>query len=338
MNDPVLNTLVMALQDGYVTVAPNAATLFLRARYGIAINDLNRESTVCEQGFKPAHDDLVSAGFKVVAENSEIGFDLTLALPPRQREEGRALLARAVASTRDGGTVLVCVSNLEGAKTVENDLKSLLGEVNALSKNKCRAFWGTVEAAKLNRSLLESWLTLDAARPCDTGFISRPGLFSWDRIDKGSKILNDHLPELNGIGADLGCGYGYLMREALTKNKGITRLDGYEAESRAVTVAIENLKPMGERAKVIWADATRDDLATYDFVIANPPFHTDRADRNDLGQAFIASAAKQLRKNGTFYMVANRHLPYEATLKSAFKNVTHLFEGDGFKVYRAIKG
>ena len=35
----------------------------------------------------------------------------------------RALLARAVKSTRDGGIVLAAASNVEGAKTLEGDLR-----------------------------------------------------------------------------------------------------------------------------------------------------------------------------------------------------------------------
>jgi 16S rRNA (guanine1207-N2)-methyltransferase len=338
MNDPVLDTLMLALNDGYVTSVPQPKTLFLRARFGYALSDLARENIICEQGFKPEHDRLRTAGFTVSSQVDGADNDLCLVLPPRQRDEGRALLARAVAQTKDGGTVLACVANLEGAKTVENDLKSLLGEVCALSKNKCRAFWGTVDATKMDHARLKAWQFLDAPRMCDNGFLSRPGLFSWDRVDKGSKLLADHLAPLSGIGADLGCGYGYLMAEVLAKNASVTRLDGFEAEARAVEVARENTQKFEDRAKVIWADVCADELGLYDFVVSNPPFHTDRADRHELGQAFIAAAAKALKKGGTFHMVANRHLPYEATLKSAFKTVSAAFEGDGYKIYRAVKG
>ena len=75
----------------------------------------------------------------------------------------------------------------------------------------------------------------------------------------------------------------------------------------------------------------------YDAIISNPPFHTDRADRHELGQAFIKSAAAALRRGGVFLMVANRHLPYEETLKAAFKTVTVLAETGAYKVFWAVK-
>nr|WP_282097883.1 methyltransferase [Brucella pituitosa] len=38
-----------------------------------------------------------------------------------------------------------------------------------------------------------------------------------------------------------------------------------------------------------------------------------------LGQTFIAAAASRLKTGGRLLMVANRQLPYEATLKSLLR-------------------
>ena len=53
----------------------------------------------------------------------------------------------------------------------------------------------------------------------------------------------------------------------------------------------------------------------------NPPFHDGGTEDQALGQAFIRRAAEALRPGGTLWLVANRHLPYEATLSAAFKTV-----------------
>lgn len=337
MLDPVLDTLVLPFGDGSITSPEDGAAQFLRARYGDALDDLPRDRLVCEQSFKPAHDTLKRAGF-IVRDGEDSGpFALTLVLPPRQREESRALLARAVMSTQPGGRVLAAVSNLEGARTVEGDLKALAGNVTSLSKNKCRAFWATVDPARRDDALIKAWAQLDAPRPIDAGFVSRPGLFAWDHIDAGSKLLADNLPpSLTGRVADLGAGFGYLSAEALGRYPGITRLDAIEAEKRALDMAQRNLAGFGGRVAFHWLDATGPLPATYDVIISNPPFHIDRADRHDLGKAFIVSAARALASNGQLWMVANRHLPYEETLKGAFKNVSVVAENGYFKVFRAI--
>ena len=76
----------------------------------------------------------------------------------------------------------------------------------------------------------------------------------------------------------------------------------------------------------------------YDFIVSNPPFHAhDRGDRPQLGQRFIEVAAQSLRHGGRLLLVANRHLPYEATLAQAFASHRVLAEGGGFKVIEGVK-
>jgi len=338
MNDPVLDTLCLPLADGTVTLPEHGPALFLRARTGEALRRLQRDKLLCDQSFMPARAALSRDGFDLHTPDHPAQYDLTLVLPPRQREEGRALLARAVHLTREGGVVMAAVSNLEGAKTVENDLKSLTGQVTALSKNKCRVFWARIEADRLNSERLDEWAELDAPRRVADGrFLSRPGLFAWDHIDAGSRFLADNLPPaMSGKVADLGSGFGYLGDEVLTRYPQVTRLDAIEAEARAVDLARRNLARFGERVQCHWLDAIGPLPGPYDTIVSNPPFHIDRADRHDLGKAFILSAARALAPSGALWMVANRHLPYEETLKGAFKSVTTPAENPNFKVFRAV--
>ena len=335
MTDPVLDTLLLPIAEDRIQW-PEGPALFLRARYGHALSDAPRDKLICEQTFKPAVDTLKRAGFTLRGDDRDT-YRLTLVLPQRQRDENRALLARAVASTDAGGIVLAAASNVEGAKTLEGDLAALTGSVDSLSKHKCRAFWSRIDPVKIDRDLLETWVAADGPRDIG-GYISRPGVFSWDRIDAGSKLLIEQLPhELSGRVADLGAGFGYLAKEILTLCPGVTHIDLYEAEQRALNLARQNLAAFGDRASGFWADVTKGIQGEYDAIISNPPFHTDRADRHELGQAFIKSAAAALRRGGVFLMVANRHLPYEETLKAAFKTVTVLSETGAYKVFWAVK-
>jgi len=335
MNDPVLDTLCLPLADGTISLPDDGPALFLRARTGEALRRLPREKLLCAQSFKPAHDALVRDRFPV--GEGDGAFGLTMVLPPRQREEGRALLVRAIRATREGGTVMAAVSNLEGAKTVENDLKRLTGAAGALSKNKCRVFWAQIKTGALDTALMDAWQADDAPRMVADGrFVSRPGLFAWDHIDAGSRLLIETLPPgLKGRAADLGAGFGYLSFELLTRNPGILHIDLIEAEARALEMARQNLVQFGDRASGYWLDATGALPGVYDLIVSNPPFHIDRADRHDLGQAFIRGAARALTPGGSFWMVANRHLPYEETLKNAFRSVDTAAQTHAFKVFHA---
>ena len=168
------------------------------------------------------------------------------------------------------------------------------------------------------------------------GLWTQPGLFSWDRIDPGTALLIETLPALAGRGADFGCGLGLLAAAALRspKVKAMTLVD---IDRRAVEVAKRNVDD--PRAIVRWADlrAGTDGLANLDFVVVNPPFHQGGLEDRGLGQGLVATAAKVLKRSGTLWLVANRHLPYEAALKPLFLRVETRAEARGFKVIEAHK-
>ena len=72
-------------------------------------------------------------------------------------------------------------------------------------------------------------------------------------------------------------------------------------------------------------------------MVTNPPFHDGGAEDQSLGQAFIRQAAEALRPGGILWLVANRHLPYEAALTTLFRRVTPKVEASGYKIYEALK-
>ena len=386
--DRVLETLLLPLQQGQLAL-PAGQALFLRARATDALRELGLQAIVCEQGFKPDADALLRAGFTLRndagpqaaddADHSEARgadasrrFALVLVLPPRQREEARALLARAVDSLAPGGVVLVAMANDEGARSGEADLQRLVGPVGTLTKNKCRAYWSAPCGGagwQLDAALLAQWRVLDALRPVgadgatgDGRFVSRPGLFAWDRVDPATELLAAHVPaDMAGRVADLGAGHGMLAALLLARCRRIKGIDLFEAELRALDAARINLArwarstdmpadggvaPAGDAADderrvrigYHWHDVTTGVPGFFDAVVSNPPFHhVGRAALPEVGRRFILAAAAALRPGGSFWMVANRNLPYEAVLAERFGSVRIVVEAGGYKVIEAIR-
>lgn len=378
--DPALETLFLPFAEGRLAW-PAEGVLFLRARDGWPLHRQPTAGLVCEQTFKPEADALQRSGLTVCndgaladadADTDATGpagatsrrYPLVLLLPTRQREESRALMARALDLCAPGGRVVACVANNEGAKSAEDDLRRIAGPVATLTKNKCRVFWtaprgepvqaaapggAAADAPSANperdeaRDLAAAWRHLDHIRPIAGGrLLSRPGVFAWDRIDPASALLVEHLPpDLAGQAADLGAGVGYLGVELLARCPRITALDLYEAEARALDLARRNLQSHADRAtlRFHWHDVTTGLPAKYDVIITNPPFHAQgRADRPDIGRRFIAAAAAAMRLGGRLWLVANRHLPYEAVLQEHFGEVRVVATRGGFKVFEAVRG
>lgn len=341
--DPALAALFVPFAQGALDWPDDQRVLFLGARDGAVARSTWRAAWVCQQSFKPLADALQRQGVAPREPHVDERFAVVCLLPSRQRDVLRAELARGLAHLAPGGTLVASVTNTQGAKSAQADLERLVGGSRHLSKHKSRVFWASPAADGVDRALAAAWLGHDARQPILGGaYVSRPGLFAWDRVDAASALLANHLPEdMSGRVADLGGGYGYLATEVLARCAKVTHIDVYEAEARALAPARENLQRASAARggavsfDVHWHDVTAGLAQRYDAIVSNPPFHQGRADLPALGRAFIASAADALQAHGQFCMVANRHLPYEAELAVHFSEVRVLATQSGFKVFRA---
>lgn len=342
-DDAALRALFWPFQTDELTLS-GRPVLFLGARPGFWAAEHPSVPWRCEQPFLPWADELRARGLDARPQVDEGGFAMTLVLPPRQREEARWLLARAVRATAEGGVVVMAAGNAEGARSLESDLQTLVGGVRSLSKHKSRVVWAHIDPARVDASKLAEWLVLGEPRELDIAgrrCWTRPGLFAWDRVDPASALLAAQWPPtLSGRVADLGAGWGYLSLRLIGCCPNVTGIDLFEANARALEPARRNLAAaLGGRdtptCAVHWHDVSAGLPGRYDLVVSNPPFHIGRADAPQLGRAFIRAAADSLEANGQAWIVANRHLPYEALLRERFAQVTMPVQQGGYKVFHA---
>ncbi|HZW14777.1 MAG TPA: methyltransferase [Brevundimonas sp.] len=247
--------------------------------------------------------------------------------------ERRHTLALALRALKRGGRLDVMAPKDKGGSRLKKELQTFgleIGESAKAHHRRCVVVKpGTV--AGLEEAIeagaprlvpgLEAW--------------SQPGVFAWDRVDAGTLLLAQALPPLKGAGADLGCGYGALATVVL-RSPAVTSLRLIDLDRRAVEAARRNVED--PRATFDWADArTVEAAADLDFVVMNPPFHDGGAEDRRLGQAFIRQAAAMLKKGGVLWLVANRHLPYEADITAAFNRSQPIADKGGYKVIEAVK-
>jgi 16S rRNA (guanine1207-N2)-methyltransferase len=320
--------LSLAIEDKAVSVPDTGRIVVFRPRAGTDLSALPRDRVQVVQGFRPDHDALRRAGFDTATDASG-DYALAIVFLPRAKDEAHALIAEALQATR-GGPVVVDGQKTDGVDSILKACRKHGAEISGVfSKAHGKIF-------VVSGGDFSDWAAASREVQLPEGFVTTPGLFSADAVDRGSAALAAALPKnLSGRVADLGAGWGFLASQVLQSPK-VAECHLVEAEHTALECARRNVADA--RARFHWADATTfDPDAAFDAIVMNPPFHTSRAADPDLGRDFIRAAARLIRPNGTVWLVANRHLPYEAALSAAFHEVEKVTGDASFKVFRATK-
>lgn len=284
--------------------------------------------TTVVQGFRPAHDSAVAQGFRTVTAVDGPA-DAAVVFLPRARAEARARVAAAAAALDEGAALWIDGQKTDGVDAMLREMRGLAPVDLVQSRAHGKIFRVTVPGG--------DWLPPDwtgAERSVEGGFVTAPGVFSADGPDPASVTLAACLPDrLPTRIVDLGAGWGWLSAQVL-KHPGVEALHLVEADHAALNCARRNVTD--PRAQFHWADATTFRLPEpVNGVIMNPPFHEGRGADPHLGARFIRAAAGLLTGAGRLWMVANRHLPYEAALSEHFTDVQEIGGDNRFKVITA---
>ena len=164
-----------------------------------------------------------------------------------------------------------------------------------------------------------------------------PTAFAEGKLDEGTRLLLEALEvHATDIALDIGCGAGCIgMHVAQVASKGhVTMVD-------ASLVAVDTARKMVEQSgmtntQVLASNGTQAvNAQRFDLVVTNPPFHLGGIQTTEIGERFIREAAQILRPRGRFYLVANRFLKYEPTLRICFHSIEEVGGNTRYKVLLA---
>ena len=165
--------------------------------------------------------------------------------------------------------------------------------------------------------------------------LSKPGIFSWKKIDQGSTFLIDtlikHKIDLRDHSVlDLGCGYGYLaIFASLQGARWVTATDN---NITATMLCKKNFELHKVRGEVLAMDCGEYLKKEYQIILCNPPFHKGKNIETTLSERFITTAARLLCQHGKAYFVVNSFIPLERIAEPYFRRIILLEKNPQYKI------
>jgi 16S rRNA (guanine1207-N2)-methyltransferase len=273
----------------------------------------------------------------------ENNLDAVIIELPKGRKLAQRWLAHAFKLLKTGGVLYLSGANRQGISPVVEDARTLLAEPVVLGYKKGNRL---VRFQKIQQELpfVGWWQTPGIAPNTWHRFVlqiqsesieifSLPGIFSFDRLDPGTQLLLDSLPNLRNMNVlDLGCGYGVLGLVAT--RSGAAYVDMVDANLLAVAAAQTNVQRLGlANARALASDVlSAIPERKYDLIISNPPFHTGRDVDYQVAGAFIEQSFGALETGGQLYCVANRFICYEKIMELHFQSVELLVQSPSYHV------
>lgn len=161
---------------------------------------------------------------------------------------------------------------------------------------------------------------------------SASGIFSKDKLDKGTKLLIENcVIEQYWKVLDFGCGIGVIGIAVKLLNPS-TEIMMSDINQRAVMISKKNTNLHNLDIKVIKSDLYSKITDKFDTILVNPPQTAGR----DICFQIIDNAKDHLKEKGLLQLVARHNKGgsvLEKRMKHVFGNVRQIAKGSGYRVY-----
>jgi 16S rRNA (guanine1207-N2)-methyltransferase len=247
---------------------------------------------------------------------------------------------QAIRHLSTDGELVVIGGKQDGIKSIAKNAAQIYGQKNNTRKS------GSSYLATFTRP---EPLQEDQRLPCNdygelrqvqhkgVSFFSKPGVFGWEKVDRGSELLISTLPTIqrymksvNSV-LDLGCGWGYLM--LATRTWDVETRCATDNNIAAIDAATQNFAEAGLTVDCVADDCASNIRGRYDLILCNPPFHQGFAVSDTLTEKFLAAASRLSRRSTRAVFVVNQFVPLQKHAGKYFSQSRLLLAEDGFCVY-----
>lgn len=331
MSDPSLNLLYQRID-----ASPQAGSLLLADEHCIAppsrhlpvvTNRVDVAERFRQAGFTVALEDFLLDGVSASTVFYRVSKEKALV---------HHLLNRVLTLLPLGGQLVLSGEKGDGLKTYADKARAMVGSDKNVSKGSGGSLLTVIRKNHAPSTLLDD-SDYQRIRPITSDapvLHSKPGIYGWQKIDRGSALLVralEGLPEAPATILDLGCGYGFLTVMAHQHFPSAHFL-ATDNNVTALAACRRNVEVHGIAAELVAADCAAGIAQRVDLVICNPPFHKGFDIHGDLTQAFVSAAAERLVPGGRALFVVNQFIALEQKSAPWFSRCEQLFSEGGFKV------
>ena len=253
---------------------------------------------------------------------------------PRERLLREWLATALESACVPDALVLAIGENQAGAKSAPRQLSGAFQSIEKVdSARHCTAYLCQKPQSGGEKALPETVFPVSLGTQ-QLEAVTLPGVFSHGHLDHGTRLLLDHLPDLNGEVLDFGCGCG-VIAAAIAKRTGadltVSDISALALEATRRTFVRNALQPPRFE---LCSDLPE---GQWDAIVTNPPFHDGIHTQYDTARRMIESAPAHLTSRGRLIVVANTHLGYPSLMNSVFRQVDVLAQSRRFIVLDAQK-
>jgi len=285
-----------------------------------------------------SNDKLVQTTFASVYQ-TEICHDLVIIAFPKSKAElsfTLAMIAHCISEITKVVLVGEKKGGIQSAVKLTQNILSCCQKVDAARH--CLLFAGLYQPERLSDVFkLQDWfkkyhITIEGI---ELTIASLPGVFSQQKLDVGTALLLNNLPErMAGKVLDFGCGAGVISC-FIGKKYENTNLSLLDVSALALTSAKESLALNDLSGNVFPSNSLSDVKEQYQHVVSNPPFHQGVKTHYQASEDFLAGINKRLNKQGNITIVANSFLRYQPIMQEYIGNTRVITKDKGFTIYQA---
>lgn len=264
--------------------------------------------------------------------------DLVIMQFPKSKKELLFTLAMVAEFAADT-PILIVGENKSGIKSIEKLVKGIYQNCDKIdSARHCILYQLTLNANKAAFNI-EDWFHYYSLsiNNIECKVAALPGVFSQEKLDIGTAVLLDNLPEnINGNLLDFGCGAGVIASYlGLTSNQ--SKLNLADVSALALASSKKTLSLNGLSGQCFATDSLSNITGQFDIVISNPPFHQGIKTHYAATESFLEGVNKHLTKSGQLIIVANSFLKYQPIIEKQLSKVSIIAKQKGFTIYHANK-